>query len=129
MRRRFFNFAAAASAVLLAATCVMWTKSYGRAQAVNVSRKDLKRREAQQRQARSSARNALHQAVHKIEKQIQDLEARQAELIAELEQQETYDKAGRAQEVNRELVDVQHRLAELNPEWEQAATKLAAAAS
>ena len=89
--------------------------------ALPVSRKDLKRREAEQRQASARARKALHQVVHKLEKEIQDLESRQAELIAELEQQDTYLKPGRAQEVNRELISVQHRLAELNPEWEQAA--------
>ena len=32
----------------------------------------------------------------------------------------------KSEEINRELVDVQHRLAELNPEWEQEATRLAA---
>ena len=36
------------------------------------------------------------------------------------------EKPGRAQELNRDLMDVQHRLAELNPEWEQQATRLAA---
>jgi len=46
-------------------------------------------------------------------------------LVAELEKAETYEKPGRAQELNRELVDIQHRLSELNPEWEQEATKLA----
>ncbi len=64
--------------------------------------------------------------MHRLEKEIQELEAQQAELMAELEKQETYDKPGRAQEVNRDLMDVQHRLAELNPQWEQHATRLAA---
>ena len=64
--------------------------------------------------------------MHQLEKEIQALEARQAEMVAELEKQETYEKPGRAQAINRELVDVQHRLAELNPEWEQQATRLAA---
>ena len=48
------------------------------------------------------------------------------ELVAELEKQETYEKPGRAHQVNRELLHVQHRLAELNPRWEQAATQLTA---
>jgi len=43
-----------------------------------------------------------------------------------LEKAETYETPGRAQQLNRELVDIQHRLAELNPEWEQEATKLSA---
>ena len=64
--------------------------------------------------------------MHKLEKEIQQLEAHQAELVAELEKQETYEKPGRAQELNRDLMDVQHHLVELNPEWEQQATRLAA---
>jgi len=38
----------------------------------------------------------------------------------------TYEKPGRAQELNRELVHVQHDLAGLNPKWEDQATRLAA---
>ena len=53
------------------------------------------------------------------------MEKQQAELTAELEKPETYEKPGRAMEINRELVDVQGRLAELNPEWEREATLLA----
>jgi ATP-binding cassette subfamily F protein 3 len=90
------------------------------------SRKDQKRIEAEQRQARSRERKAQQQRVHELEKEIQNLEAKQSELVAELEKQETYETAGRAQQINRELMDVQHRLAELNPEWEMEATKLAA---
>jgi ATP-binding cassette subfamily F protein 3 len=90
------------------------------------SKKDQKRLEAEQRQARSRGRKAQQQIVHRLEKDIQDLEAQQAGLMAELEKQQTYDKPGRAQEVNRDLMDVQHRLAELNPQWEQHATRLAA---
>jgi hypothetical protein len=42
-----------------------------------------------------------------------------------LENPATYEKAGRAVEINRELMHAQERLAELNPEWEAAAGKLA----
>jgi ATP-binding cassette subfamily F protein 3 len=90
------------------------------------SRKEQKRLEAEQRQARSRERKAQQEIVQHLEEEIQALEARQVEMVRELEQQETYEKPGRAQAVNRELVDVQHRLAELNPEWEQQATRLAA---
>jgi ATP-binding cassette subfamily F protein 3 len=90
------------------------------------SKKDQKRQEAEQRQARSRERKGQQQIVHRLEKEIQQLEARQTELVAELEKQETYEQPGRAQEVNRDLMDVQHRLAELNPQWEQQATRLAA---
>ena len=89
------------------------------------SRKDQKRLEAEQRQARSRERKTQQQIVHKLEKEIQDLEAKQKEMVAELESADTYEKPGRAQAVNRELVHVQQRLAEVTPEWERQATRLA----
>ncbi|HZR16404.1 MAG TPA: ABC-F family ATP-binding cassette domain-containing protein [Verrucomicrobiae bacterium] len=88
------------------------------------TRKDQKRLEAEQRQARSRYRKAQELRVQTLEKQIQDLEARQAELTAELEKPETYEKGGVAVAINRELLEIQERLAALNPEWEQAAGKL-----
>ena len=53
-----------------------------------------------------------------------DWSKKQAELTAELEKPETYQQPGRAMEINRELIHVQERLAELTPEWETAASKL-----
>jgi ATP-binding cassette subfamily F protein 3 len=94
--------------------------------ATGLSRKDQKRQEAEQRQSRSRERKAQQQSVHQLEKEIQGLEARQVELTAELEKHETYEKPGRAQEINRELLEVQQRLAHLNPAWEKQATRLAA---
>jgi len=93
-------------------------------QSISSLRKEQKRLEAEQRQARSRERRAQQQRVHELEKEIQRLEARQAELVAELEKPETYETAGRPMELNRQLVDAQHRLAELNPEWEKEALKL-----
>jgi len=95
---------------------------------VKVDRKEQKRLEAQQRQARSGEKKAQQQLVHKLEKEIQELEAKQVELTAELENPETYNKPGRAQEINRELAHVQERLAQATPEWEAAESKLAATA-
>jgi hypothetical protein len=46
----------------------------------------------------------------------------------ELELPATYEKPGRAAQVNREMVHVQERLAELNPAWEAEAGKLSAMA-
>ena len=91
-----------------------------------LSRKEQKRLEAEQRQARSGQRKAQQQRVHELEKEIQQLEAQLTELTAELENPATYEKPGRAAQVNREMVQAQERLAELNPEWEAAAGKLAA---
>ncbi len=90
-----------------------------------VDRKEQKRLEAQQRQARSGGRKEQQQLVHRLEKTIQELEQKQAELAAELESSETYSTPGRAAQINRELVGVQDRLAEATPQWEQAANKLA----
>ena len=89
------------------------------------SRKDLKRQEAEDRQAKSRQRKAQQVAVHRLEQQIQELETRQAALVEELERPETYEAAGRAVAINRELMDVQERLGQLNPQWEREAGKLA----
>jgi len=90
-----------------------------------MSRKDQKRLEAEQRQARSRERKTRQDLVQQLETEIHQLEARQAELVARLEQPETYEKPGQAMEINRELLAAQRRLGELTPEWEQAATRLA----
>jgi ATP-binding cassette subfamily F protein 3 len=88
------------------------------------ARKDQKRAEAEERQARSRGRKAQQQVVHGLEKEIQELEARQTELTHELENPETYAKGGRAVEINRELMHIQDRLGELTPRWEREAFKL-----
>ena len=100
-------------------------KSAPAANRPGVDRKEQKRLEAEQRQARSNQRKAQQQVVHRLEKEIQELETRLKELTVELENPATYEKPGRAVEVNRELMHAQERLAELNPEWEAAAGKLA----
>jgi ATP-binding cassette subfamily F protein 3 len=97
-----------------------------RADSAAASRKGQKRAEAEQRQARSRERKAQQNVVEKLEKEIQELESRQAELIAELEKQETYNTPGEAHRINRELVSIQTRLGELHPKWEEQATRLAA---
>jgi ATP-binding cassette subfamily F protein 3 len=90
------------------------------------SRKDQKRMEAEQRQVRSRERKAQQEIVSRLESEIQQLESRVAELTTELENPATYEKPGRAVEVNRELLHAQDRLTVLNPEWEAEAGKLSA---
>jgi ATP-binding cassette subfamily F protein 3 len=99
-------------------------KSYAASNGGPNQRKEQKRQEAEERQARSRVRKNHEQAVRKLETEIQSLEVRLAALTTELENPETYAKGGRAHELNREIVSIQHRLAELNPEWESAAQKL-----
>jgi ATP-binding cassette, subfamily F, member 3 len=89
------------------------------------SRKDQRRAEAEQRQARSRERKAQQETVSRIEAEILHLETRVSELAAELENSETYEKPGRAVELNRELMSAQETLERLNPEWESEAAKLA----
>jgi len=91
-----------------------------------MTRKDQKRLEAEQRQARSRVRKEQQQVVHRLEKQIQELEMRQAEITADLEKPETYQAGGKAMELNREFKHNADDLAELTVEWEEAASKLAA---
>jgi ATP-binding cassette subfamily F protein 3 len=87
--------------------------------------KEQKRLEAEQRQAKSKVRKDQQQFVHRLEKEIEQLEAKQADLTVELEKPETYQQAGRAMQINRELMIVQERLTSANEEWEEAASKLA----
>ena len=89
------------------------------------SRKEQKRLEAEQRQARSRERKGQQQIVHRLEKAIAELESRQRGLTAELEKSETYEKSGAALRINRELTDVMDNLERLTAEWEQAASRLA----
>jgi ATP-binding cassette subfamily F protein 3 len=94
--------------------------------AVTASKKEQKRLEAQQRQALFEKRRAQQRVVRELEQEIQELETRQTELLAEMEKPEAYEKPGHVLEMNRELLAVQARLGELNPRWEQAATRLTA---
>ncbi len=94
------------------------------ADSAGASRKDQKRLEAEQRQARSRQRKSIQAAVHILERQIQELESRQVELVAELEKPETYEANGRAIQINRELMEIHERLPTLNAEWEAQATQL-----
>ena len=89
------------------------------------SRKEQRRIEAEQRQARSRKKREIQQRIAALEKEIAELEAREKELTVELEKPETYAASGRAVQVNRELMEVHNRLAAANREWEKAGTELA----
>ena len=89
------------------------------------TRKEQKRVEAEERQAKSRRRKAQQDLVLNLEKEIQSLETRQAEMVTELEKPQTYEKPGAAVAINRELLAVQQQLAELTPQWEAEATRLA----
>ncbi len=90
-----------------------------------LSRKEQKRLEAEQRQGRSRERRNQQQRVHDLEKAIHGLEEKQNGVSAELEKPETYERAGRAMELNRELMHIVDDLRVRTAEWEAAAVKLA----
>ena len=88
-------------------------------------RKEQRRVEAEQRQARSRKKREIQERIAAREKEIAELEARERELTVELEKPETYAAGGRATQINRELMEVHHRLAGANAEWEMAGSELA----
>jgi ATP-binding cassette subfamily F protein 3 len=89
------------------------------------SRKEQKRREAEERQARARERQAVQRRVEELERRIAEAETKQAELTQQLENPATYEKAGAALHLNRELMAVMDELQRLQLEWEAAATRAA----
>jgi ATP-binding cassette, subfamily F, member 3 len=90
----------------------------------NIDRKEQKRMEAEQRQARSRKKQEIQKRISAREKEIGELEAKEKELTTELEKPETY-AGGRAMQINRDLMHIHERLAEANTEWESAGTEMA----
>ncbi|MFH0880044.1 MAG: ATP-binding cassette domain-containing protein, partial [Lentisphaerota bacterium] len=90
----------------------------------SVRTKEQKRLEAEARNARSRERRHQQHVVDKLEKEIARLEALQATQTAALENPETYQDAGRAVAINRELSHTVEDLARATAEWEAAATRL-----
>jgi ATP-binding cassette subfamily F protein 3 len=84
-----------------------------------------KRLEAEQRQAKSRVRSQLKSEVDRLEQEIHQLEAREAECTAALEDPETYRVPGRVVELQHEFNRLRTRLEKLNAAWETAATQLA----
>ena len=90
-----------------------------------VDRKEQKRLEAAERQARSDKKGEIPKRITALEKEIADLEAKERDYAAELEKPETYHSGGRATQINRELTQVTNRLEAANAEWEKASADLA----
>jgi ATP-binding cassette subfamily F protein 3 len=92
-----------------------------------VPAREQRRLLAQQQDARAKLRRDQRKHVQALEKEIHQIEHRQVELTAELEDPATYEKKdGRAAAVNRELSDITDRIPELMKDWEAAAEKLQA---
>jgi ATP-binding cassette subfamily F protein 3 len=63
--------------------------------------------------------------VGQLEKKVSELEAKQAEITAALEDPETYADKGKFHHLNRELSTIVDEITSATAEWEEAATKLA----
>jgi ATP-binding cassette, subfamily F, member 3 len=88
--------------------------------------REQRRAEAQARAAKSAGLKQRRSRVAALEKEVGALEARQAELTAELEAPETYAEPGKPAALNRELSGVVDRLHAATAEWETAAAELEA---
>ncbi|MDB4385390.1 ABC-F family ATP-binding cassette domain-containing protein [Opitutaceae bacterium] len=93
-------------------------KKAAKSAAPKVDRAATKAQQAKQRELRT--------AVSDAEKRVVELEEKQAELTAELEDPATYEEAGKAQHLNRELTAITDQLTAANQAWEAAATNLEA---
>jgi ATP-binding cassette subfamily F protein 3 len=90
-----------------------------------IDRKEQRRLEAEQRQIRSRRRRDIQNRIAALELEIGELEIREKQLTAELENPETHAVGGRVMQINRELTEIHNRLAAANVEWEKAGTELA----
>ena len=86
--------------------------------------KARKRREAEARQALSKKRKSQQTLIDKSEARISLLEKRQLEIAGLLEQSETYSAGGQAQQLNRELMEINDELEQLNDRWSVAVDAL-----
>lgn len=87
--------------------------------------REEKKAAAAAREAQQVLKRAQKKKVDDLEAKVLKVEARAAELTAELEKPETYEKSGRAMDLNRDLMRVQDDIARLTAAWEHEAEVLA----
>ena len=83
--------------------------------------KEIKEQRRAEAEARKAANKAARDAIARLksaEEEISTMEERQRELVAVLEDPESF-KNGKAFELNRELADLQERLSKVMAEWER----------
>ncbi len=92
---------------------------------VTHQRKEARRVDAEERQARSRATRELRKSVERLERQAMRAEEVAAGLAAQLADPEIYDDKARVQDVIATHAKAQDKAAELLSQWEAAATELA----
>jgi len=86
--------------------------------------KSRKRREAEQRQALSKKRKVKQDLIDKLEAKIAAMEKRQGEIASQLKLPETYTAGGQAQQLNRELMEINNDHERYSDEWGVAVDEL-----
>lgn len=86
--------------------------------------RELRRVQAEERQAKSRARRAQEELVAKIEKRIASLETRREEITSLLQDPATYSTPDSGAGLNRELLSIGSELDDLQADWEAQATRL-----
>lgn len=79
--------------------------------------KEQKRKEAEERQARSAAKKLAQGEAELLEKDIARMEARKKELVSALEDPENRGQGSRVVELNRELAALTEKLESANQRW------------
>ncbi|MEI6713894.1 MAG: ABC-F family ATP-binding cassette domain-containing protein [Verrucomicrobiota bacterium] len=90
------------------------------------AQRENKKAEAAERNARAKEQRDREKAVANAEARILELEKKQALLTKDLEDPASYQDAGRAVQLNRELLAVQQELEAATAKWEALASELAA---
>jgi ATP-binding cassette subfamily F protein 3 len=83
--------------------------------------REARKRESAERNARAKQQREREKAIAAAEAEVLRLEADQRRLTLELETQACYDNPALSSKLNRELRDVQHRLAEASLLWDKLA--------
>jgi hypothetical protein len=91
--------------------------------------REARKREAADRSARAKARREKENALAQAEKAVAQLETRQSELVAALEDPGSYADPSVALRLNRELSDISREIAGATEAWERLAEEIAAEAS
>jgi ATP-binding cassette subfamily F protein 3 len=89
-----------------------------------VTRKDQKRIEAEQRQKRYNATKDLIKKIETLEKKISELEEKEKRLEKELTQPDIYSNPEAAREINLKFQDSKKELEKVLAEWEKASLEL-----
>jgi hypothetical protein len=83
--------------------------------------REARKRESAERAARAKEQREREKAIAQAELEVVRLESIQRKLLEELEAPASYDDPSVAARLNRELRDIQYRVAEATARWDQLA--------